>query len=729
MPKREKTTERPRREREAQPPQERAGLVLLLAPCALVFTHLAFFWRAALLRAFLVHGDICLFFEPVKAYLHESLRAGRLALWSPYIFCGYPIAAEGQIATFYPISVLISWLLPSPGAINWLIISHLLLAGLSMYALARLLGASRFAAWLSGIVFSFSGYLFAHTHHVSLVCAAAWLPVVILCVERAWRKGALPSSVYGALAWGACALCGHPQTLFHISLVVAFWLAWRLVEAGRAGRAWPLARSAGILLLVVGLGIGLAAVQLLLTSDLAARSFHGVRKSLSYVTEFSLLTRHLAGLVLPNWQGSPAFDSYEGEHFYWEYVLYLGIVPLVLAGIGAATRRGRVLAGLAIVALILALAAGNPLYRVLRLLPGFGDFRVPARYLLVFTFAAALLSGYGWETIAGCRWLRKARRLQVLGGVLALLVIGDLVRFDRTLAPLASRAVHAKPAAAAALQRDGSWGRVLIQAPEAVDASWLPEGGWYVNPDGWAEARALLAANVPQSYGLRSMTGYAGFTDSDHAQFFRTAFTRALFNKQPMLLSLVGIRDYAVGSDIYAPGRFSEQAGPFAIYRDEQAFPRVFAVPQVIPSADFQQCLFRTLDLALAGRLRDTAMVLGDMDPSGAAVGSPPALTVTEVRPERVLVHARADADMLLILNERYDTGWRAYCDGRPARLIPTDTVLMGTPLPRGDHDIEFVYRPTSFLIGRVVSLGSLGVCVVLLLLCVARRRPSKPNS
>ncbi|MCJ7752672.1 MAG: hypothetical protein MUQ65_16565, partial [Armatimonadetes bacterium] len=86
-----------------------------LAVGALILLHCAFFWRAILLRGFLVHSDICYFFEPAKAFMHESLRAGRLPLWSPYIFCGYPIAAEGQIAAFYPPSLLISWLLPSPG--------------------------------------------------------------------------------------------------------------------------------------------------------------------------------------------------------------------------------------------------------------------------------------------------------------------------------------------------------------------------------------------------------------------------------------------------------------------------------------------------------------------------------------------------------------------------------------------------------------------------------------
>jgi hypothetical protein len=55
----------------------------------------AFLWPAATGRALLAHQDICFFFEPAMALLRDALRHGRLPLWSPYIFGGYPVAATG----------------------------------------------------------------------------------------------------------------------------------------------------------------------------------------------------------------------------------------------------------------------------------------------------------------------------------------------------------------------------------------------------------------------------------------------------------------------------------------------------------------------------------------------------------------------------------------------------------------------------------------------------------
>ena len=692
------------------------------AIASLVLLHLGFFWRAALLRGFLAHSDICYFFEPAKAFMHEALRAGRLPLWSPYIFCGYPIAAEGQIAAFYPVSLLISWLLPSPGAINWLIISHLLLAAVSMYLLARALGMTPLGACFSAFTFSFSGYLFAHLHHVSLICAAAWLPLTILFVERACRGRLLPNAPLAALTWAAAALCGHPQTLFLTSLAVIFWIVWRLTQSLRRQEPRALRRAAALFLITFVLGLGLAAVQLLLTADLSASAPHGERGHLSYVTSFSLLPRHLVGLIAPNWQGTPAFNTYRGERYYWEYVLYLGLLPLALALIGGASRRGWTLAGLALAALFLACARGNPAYQVLRFLPGFADFRVPARFVFLFTFAAALLVGYGWEAIGRLRWLATGRRLTLCAVVIAHLSGLDLIHFDRPLAPLAGPEVYTNtPAVVQALKEDHTWGRSLILPPITIWADWLPAGGWAENPDGWLEARIYLPASVPQSFGLRTIGGYAGFTDPNHVPFFSSAIGEAVQAGDLRLLSLVGARHLVVapqqpisGLPSIAP---SIEVPPFIIYRNADALPRAFLVGEVTEAADSREALLATLALARAGRLRQTAVVQGSV--GGARLqGLPSAtLTIEDLRPEHVIVRADSPGDALLVLNERWDPGWIARLDGASAPLVQVDTVLIGTPLPTGKHTIEFLYRPRGLILGRAITLISLALLAFLLAL------------
>lgn len=687
-----------------------------LALGALASLHVWFFREALLLRGFLVHGDICYHFEPVKALLHESLRAGRLPLWSPYLMMGYPAAAEGQMGAFYPVALAISWVLPSPGAINYLAAFHLLLAGLGMFLLARRLGVSAFGAWLAAVVFSFSGYLFAHIHHVSLICASAWVPLILLFVQRAWEGDLVRNSVLAALALAACALCGHPQTLFFSFLLIIFWTLWGALARRRSPALQTLRRAATMLAAVFSLGVGIAAVQLLLTADLSLAAPHGAGSGLAYVTAFSLLPKHLFGLLSANWQGTPAFDTYVGERYYWEYVLYIGLVPLALAAVGGATRRGWALAGLALCALALALARGNPMYQVLQSVPGFSYFRVPARYVFMFTFAASLLCAYGWETIAGWRWLRRWRLLWVVGAAAAGLSVADLVSLDRTLAPLATQGVYASAGPAATmLSADGDWYRAFIYPPIEVNADWLPRGGWAANPDGWAEARALLPLSVAQSHRIRILGGYMGFTPPDWELFFRSAFVMAVQDRNPNLLSLVGTRYLAVSPHLEFPQLAGGRAGDFVIYHNPEAFPRAFAVGEAVSTGDHVEAHLRTVDLARANRLRDTAVVegwLGDVHPSGGAA----ALTVEEVRPERVRVRAQSEGDLLLVLNERWDPGWRVEVDGRRSPLVIVDTILMGTALPAGEHTVEFYYRPRGLVVGRAISLLALMAAALLLL-------------
>ncbi len=698
----------------------------VFAPAALLLLQFAFFWKAALLRGFLAHSDICYFFEPVKALMHEALRAGRLPLWSPYVDCGYPIAAEGQIAAFYPPGLLISWLLPSPAAVNWIVISHLMLAGFSMYFLCRALLLPPFGAWLSGFVFSFSGYLFAHVHHVSLVCAAAWLPLVLLLVERAWQRRSTDFAVLAAMAWAASALCGHPQTLFHISLFAVFWVVWRMVTSRRANERGYVRRGVVLVSTLFLLGLGLASVQLLLTADLSALAPHGERGGLEYVTSFSLLPEHLIGLVRPNWQGTPALNTYRGEPYYWEYVLYIGIAPLLLAVVGAATRPGRLWLGVAAAALVLSLAQGNPLYQVLRFVPGFAHFRAPARHIIFFTFASALLAGWGWQRLRESRHLRPGRRALFAGAVLALLAVGDLLWFDKALAPLASPEVFkATPRVVQILRSDQSWGRAFVEPPIKFPADWSPHGGWAGNPNGWLEARVYLPASVPQSYGLHIIGGYAGFRDPRHTLFFTVASAEAAQPENIALYSLVGTRHFVVPPEMAIDTLPATDIPPFRVYRNEASFPRVFAVGHALPAADYLEALSRTAELGRQGQLRNTAVVPGLPESDQLTGASADILRVTERRPEHVVVQARSDGDVVIVLNERWDPGWRAYVDKQPVRLFEVDSVLMGALMPSGEHTVAFLYQPRGLIVGRAVSLISLAACAAILL--AARRRGRGP--
>ncbi len=125
----------------------------------------------------------------------------------------------------------------------------------------------------------------------------------------------------------------------------------------------------------------------------------------------------------------------------------------------------------------------------------------------------------------------------------------------------------------------------------------------------------------------------------------------------------------------------------------------------------------QTLELARTDRLREAAVVGGDLMGFRPDEHARAELTIEEPRPEHVIVHARADRNALLVLNERWDPGWRARVDGQPAPLVEVDAVLMGAPLPAGEHTVEFLYQPRGLIVGRAISAISLVVCAALVLI------------
>lgn len=87
---------------------------------------------------------------------------------------------------------------------------------------------------------------------------------------------------------------------------------------------------------------------------------------------------------------------------------------------------------------------------------------------------------------------------------------------------------------------------------------------------------------------------------------------------------------------------------------------------------------------------------------SGVGNGS---ASVTRYEANRVDVMTEADAPSILVLAENHYPGWRAYVDGESAGVLRVNYNLRGVFVPAGKHEVRFVYRPKSVLIGLAVSL------------------------
>ena len=374
-----------------------AGLALAILPA------LAYPLAASRQGVFYV-GDIFRLYYPQRAVYAAALRAGHLPVWTPNVLAGYPLLAEGQTGMFYPLNLLLYRFLPIDVALNYSILLALSLAGVAMYTLGRTLRLRPAAALLAALTFTYSGFFVGHFNHLNIMSAAPWLPLELAIVERALgatrRSGKSPGAmvIVLGLVIGVQFLAGHPQIWLMSTLVVLAFGVFRALWPAFGPRR-PLTQAARLCLpsiLAVAVGLAVAAVQLLPTWELVQQSVRAGGLSTDFFTSFSWHPALLATLLVPFILGNPY------PNISVELAAYLGILPLVLAFAALALRRNRLtafLVGLASVALVLAFGDYTPLYAPLARVPVLNLFRVPARFLDVFSLAVALLAGLGLDAL------------------------------------------------------------------------------------------------------------------------------------------------------------------------------------------------------------------------------------------------------------------------------------------------------------------------------------------
>ncbi|MGH2569598.1 MAG: hypothetical protein ACRDGR_00140, partial [bacterium] len=356
-----------------------------------------------------------------RAWWFGQLKDGTFATWCPGMFAGYPLFAETQTGALYPLTFPLFLLLPATLAFSWSVLLHFALAGIGAWQLARRLGAGPAGALLAGVAWEMSGFVVAHVVHFNLLIGAALAPWALRFAWEAW-DGSLRAAVLLA-ATIACLLLGaHPYATMMTLLLAAIALVVR------AGLGVQLLRGGALLAVAVAAGAALAAVQVLPTRDLLARTPRGEAADWSFLTFGSFPPWHVATLVAPDLFGTPVNGSFwagpDWSHFA-ETCAYAGVATLALAAAALVLRRDAatsLLATTAALSFVFMLGKYTPAYRVLTWIPLWQSTRLPGRFALLFDLAVALLAGLGLDALLRERSAAR-RRVAVAVGAGALLLL------------------------------------------------------------------------------------------------------------------------------------------------------------------------------------------------------------------------------------------------------------------------------------------------------------------
>jgi hypothetical protein len=713
----------------------------LLAILLLVFLCWLFFWRLLtpnpLNQQSLVEGDFSGQFVAFAQYQATRLAQGEVPLWNPYNNGGHPFLADTQSAVFYPPRLITIAALSITGgstpqrmydALQKEMIAHTLIASLLTYALLRRLTMrqpySITASLVAAITFAYSGYLTSYPQlQLAVIEAGVWLPLALLGIHEATRHDRLGWRWFllAGLALGLSFLAGHPQTsLFFIYLSIAY-LGWRCIVQHRSWIVFVIGSA------LFGLiGGGLAAVQLIPGweyTQLTARStlnFDALGNGFPFQDALQIIFPGFISLWSP---------------------LYVGIAGLALA-IYAVWRRieGAIFwAGAALVALFLSFGHGTILYDVVyNLVPGFTLFREQERSAYIVAIVMSILAGLGtaallhpaersphrfklvvW-TIAALaailsaglfvNWLimpgADSKRLGLVMFTLLIAVLSALILTDdvihwtprwRALAIIgviifdlfsfgrSNPNVEAKPVS------------TRLNPSPLVQTMLADKDGIYRVDS--------VGANFGTLYGLMDIQGISPL---------RLVTVERLLKLPPQRVwETFAVRyvptpntELPIASNIVAKQDDSPH-DPINLHRinDPRPFARLVYHTWIEPNDDAALGVLAEPSYDARGSVllpADPGIALPDIAPTDSDV------EVTAFKPEFVVLHTTSSASAILSISQVYYPGWTATLDGQPTTILRADTALMALGVPGGNHTIQLVYRPLSYIIGAAISLTTL---------------------
>jgi hypothetical protein len=721
------------------------------------------FWRLATGQGLVITNDYAVsdmanLQHPLRHFVGHELRQGHLPLWTPGVYMGFPLLAEGQAGVFYPFNLLLFSLLPVLTALNVSILLPFVVAATGAFLLARELGAGVASALMAGFSYALSGFFVVHVKHMPMVDAACWIPVVLWLVERGVKRS--DGALLGAgLAMGAQWLAGAPQMAYYTAGVAILYFAGRARQL--RGERSP-RRTIPLFALALVLALGLGAVQLLPTYELVGLSERAGGVNYEFAASFPYALENLKTFLYPLANGDPGTGDYAVSSIFWEDYAYLGLAPLLLGligGLALARHSGpaRLLVALTSVTFLLALGANMPLFRLAyQTVPGLGFFRFPQRFFAFTVLFLVVLAALALTRLQA--WLRErtdgGRRSAVgraMGSLVLLLTVVDLYAYHAPWNAIVDTQVWLEPPATAQAVRERA-GSTLYRVfsydvYNTFRAAYRQAGGWRGDLEPYVAQREFLQPSLNLIYDVPAAEGYvnlvpdclvtlwgnekqkglmdAALVAAEDRLSFRPGFLKllSLYNVR-FLITSQPVQDEA----LELVGRYNSGAH---LYENRQVMPRVFVVPDYIVAGDLQAAL----DLMCSPSF-DPATTVVLLEPPDAPPLSPPrqrggsvvlpprftggieggqlAATVDVVTYEatRVVIEAGLSGPGWLVLSDTHYPGWEATVDGRPATIYRANGCVRALPLEAGQHKVVFRFRPRSFYLGALIS----GVSAMLLM-------------
>lgn len=705
------------------------------------------------------------------------------ALWTPAIFSGMPSYLI-SFANKYPFIDTITKL--TNKVMNWRILL-LFTMGLGVYLFMIYLKFDPLIALISAIALALSVHFIGliEIGHNSKFKAVVYIPWIMFMVHYLKERRSI-------LALGLTSLMiigqlreNHPQISYYTFLMLAVYWIFQLIWAAR-DREWK-HFIVFTLLLATGLLIAALAVAqpYLSTYEYSRYTIRGGSSGLdtSYATSWSFHPLEILSFINPSFFGGVS-PHYWGWMPFTQTSMYMGIIILFFALIAILFSKQKLVGFLGTISLIsLFISFGRHLPFLsdflLRFLPGFNKFRVPAMILVLLQFAVVILAGYGLKTILSNRnkpaFQRKMQRILI--GVIIIIVIsiialnylqssgfvksGEASRYE------ASQLQRLKAERQAKAINDGIICGLLLIAAIAITLLFgYQKLGKYpylililllVVIDLLRIDNRFLKDIYPQSYVNRT------YAKSDIDKYLEK--DEEIFRIYPLGSSFAqnqwGFYNQTIGGYHGAKlKRYQEIIENCLNYEFQNRIPinwnivnmlnaKYVIYPDNLPLENLEwafydrrqkQTVYRNLSYLPRAWFVDETEVISAREEIWKRLNQkefdPSRMAIVESDIPRTFAPQNAEIQLLnfdlhklefdvitdtlsfLTLSEiYYPAGWKAYLDDEEIEIYPTNYILRGMIIPAGEHRLILRFEPEIYAISLKLSLAGLIITMLLLII------------
>jgi len=397
----------------------------LLPPLILAVLSFVYFYDVLLSDTIFSFRDLSRYYYPLRLFAVNLMKSGSFPFWNPYVASGHPLFATLQSVVLYPLSI-IYYLGNFDTAFNIFVILHVFLGGLFFYFLMRDLKFDHSSAFISAIVFSFSGYFISVINLTTTLAAAIWFPLVFLFYNRLLKDGKFIYMVLVSVFLGFMFLGGEPTPLYATIFLLGLYtlIVSRVDNKSFSKALFPYILCIAIFILLFSFQL-VPFLELIKLSDRAASSF-------DKATYWSFNPRNTIDFLLPFFHG-PLRLQIDGQlRQEWLLFSYFGVVPVVLFLISFIFRRDKYTFFFKIsfiIGLIFAFGRFTPLYKFFyKYMPGFGFIRYPVKFFFISAASFAYLCGAGFSEYRekikthNLKFLRFIKRLFIASFIAAILL-------------------------------------------------------------------------------------------------------------------------------------------------------------------------------------------------------------------------------------------------------------------------------------------------------------------